>query len=319
MAGPSRGNVPSNFVKFRLDRFTDKDKCDLSLIKIGEYRRTPLYEPSIRAMRLSLSDVSKQLEMDRTSNEQFNRAWEMAQKTYKTKSSYISTKFKGPEEYCIALICFTLDDPYKIYDDFNQQCQQLGITIPWADFPYKSLLYLLIQAEMRLRNVDEIEASGTHIISSPISSSITSDLDHIIEENGDVSSEENSLTSSKRVEPRLKRATHRVYRGLDFAIDEEFQARNLVAFSQLIPATLNGHLLTRLLSEKRKRVTLLEIDQISWSSRYIAPLSVFPIEKEVIIWPWIKFYVEERKMIGNNVEKIVLKPTSQSFLGNSIV
>ncbi|ODM97781.1 hypothetical protein Ocin01_08898 [Orchesella cincta] len=267
-----------------------------------KYFRTPIYEPSLRAMCLPLSEIRKQLEMDRKSNEEFNCAWNMAQKLYKTKSSIISATFTGPEEYCIALICFTLDDPFN--EDFKNQCQQLGICS----------FYLLIGAEMRLRSVNEIDESGTQLLRNPI----TNDLDHIIEENGDVSSSDE--IPQKRVDPRLKRPTHRVYRGLEFGVDEtEFKPRSLVAFSQLIPATLDGQRLTRMLSEKRKRVTLIEIDQISWSSRYIGPLSVFPIEKEVIIWPWIKFYVEERKMIGNNIEKIVLKPTSQSFLGNSAI
>lgn len=330
--GPDSGTA-----KFREDRFIDKHLDGLSLIKIGEYVRTPLFEPSIRAMQLSLAQVRDQLDEDKNSSKRFNQAWIAAKKLHSMRAKFLRENFKGPEEYCIAIICHTLDEPFGICGEFNQLCQQLG-TDAWTNFPYKSLLYLLIQAEMRMIISDDIVNfkleghQNTTLLKHPIT--ITTDLDFSIEEEDEeegigttVSERDSSFSDSDSVRsPRIlhtsfskmKRPLHRVYRGLDFALSQsDFQPRTLVAFSHLVSTTLDGTRILQTLKERSQngaKTTLLEIDQVSWASRNITSLSVFPVEKEVLIWPWIKFYVEERKMIGENLEKVLLKPTSCSYL-----
>lgn len=325
MAQEIKESLPQLMAKFREERFIESDPRHLSLIKIGEYVRTPLYEPSIGSMCLSLTDVRKQLAMDKATNKQLAKAWNFATKMYNLRSAYLKSKFQGPEEYCIAIICFTLDEPYKVYHEFNRVCQEL-MTNTWCYFPYKSLFYLLIQSEMRLMNIDDNSTETLKRIKAlrnPIT--ITTDLDYSIEEEEENTSiEENGSSLSLTPSPTarkihtsspIKRGNiHRAYRGLGFPVGEkDFKPRDLVSFSHIMSTTLDSIKLTKLLEDMGKPVTLLEIDQISWSSRYVASLSLFPVEKEVIIWPWVKFYVYERKMIRKNVEKIVLRPTSRSF------
>lgn len=324
----------NNAATFRSERFIDKDRSSMSLTKIGEHVKTPLYNPSMRAMLLPLSEVRKQLELDRKADEALDRAWKAAAKMYQMRATYFKERFLGPEEYCIALICFTLDQPYKIYDNFNRLCHQL-MTNTWVDFPYKGLLYLIIQAELRMKSVKE-DKLPPKTVRYPIT--ITTDLDYKLEEaeesnvmymSQEISPTESDPMTSKSLPAMLLSPTtstvhgltplptYRVYRAFDFAVDDlEFLPRNLVTFTSLLSTTLHGPRLAQILEEKSRegrRVTLLEIDQLSWSARNISPISVFPMEKEVLIWPWIKFYVEDRKMISRNVEKIVLIPTSHSF------
>lgn len=305
--------------KFREERFIESDPDRISLLKIGEYVRTPLYEPSIRGMWLSLSDARKRLNADKETNKKLKEAWKAATKIFETRAEFFKAKYHGPAEYCIALICFTLDEPFKIYQDFNKLCQDL-MTNTFCYFPYQGLFYLLIQAEMRLRfNYDHEGDMIKRIKGTP-----GTDLDYNIQEVPE-EDEGETLSTPRYDNPIIRkfhstspvkvRNIHRVYLGFAFRVSETtFQPRTLVAFSHIMPTTLDGMRLIKLLGEKKKPATLIEIDHVSWSSRYIGPLSVFPVEKEVVIWPWIKFYVDERKMISENVEKIILKPTSRSFV-----
>ncbi|KAL3221137.1 hypothetical protein MRX96_029484 [Rhipicephalus microplus] len=185
------------------------------------------------ASRLDYGRAKEILNFERAARDVYRDAWKEADSLYKVRRkrdpSYQQWSAMKKENF-VAIVCYTLEKP-NVCRHFNQLCRAAAPTKEsWNSFPFKSLLYFLIDAFIRLPDYH-----------APV-----------------------------------------VFRGVDKFVYSHNEAR----FSQFLSASVSA----RQAAKFGHGVFNLVLRGIPASLvKDISPYAVYPMHREVLIWPFCVF------------------------------